>query len=286
MPPPHLTYFPLSSFLPFLSLCEPPHSLHTLSPPRLPLPPAAFLPQVYALRRLVRGLGSGRQGARQGFATALSLLISSQRGAGGSKAAPGPLFVDAGDVLTLLDTCLEAGASMKAGVSEVPGGAAGVVEPPGGEGVLEMLMESKAGVNDRPGWCSGNRDGGVVFPPRKTWKSTAEGEGCWRGTIWDRMDKVAGRMPDPDPDPPPVTTEASAFCTAPLTLLRFVRYSFLTPPLPPLLMLAGGPGHPRGQAVWSRSPDALRPAVSARRRQGQCQAAGGQQGQGCRCGGD
>ena len=71
----------------------------------------------------MRGLGSGRQGARQGFATALSLLISSQRGAGGSKAAPGPLFVDAGDVLTLLDTCLEAGASMKAGVSEVPGGA-------------------------------------------------------------------------------------------------------------------------------------------------------------------
>lgn len=96
--------------------------------------------QVYALRRLVRGLGSGRQGARQGFATALALLLGQHRveahpspaatatagSNGGAVTRPvaaatgkgkGPFFVNAGDVLTLLDTCLEAGSSMKAGVS-------------------------------------------------------------------------------------------------------------------------------------------------------------------------
>ena len=31
--------------------------------------------QTYALQRLVRGLGSGRQGARQGFAVALTALL-------------------------------------------------------------------------------------------------------------------------------------------------------------------------------------------------------------------
>ena len=31
--------------------------------------------QVYALERLMRGLGSGRQGARQGFALALTVLL-------------------------------------------------------------------------------------------------------------------------------------------------------------------------------------------------------------------
>ncbi len=35
--------------------------------------------QVYALRRLVRGLGSGRQAARQGFATTLALLLGQQQ---------------------------------------------------------------------------------------------------------------------------------------------------------------------------------------------------------------
>ena len=32
--------------------------------------------QVYGLKRLVRGLGSGRQGARQGYALALGKLLS------------------------------------------------------------------------------------------------------------------------------------------------------------------------------------------------------------------
>ena len=74
------------------------------------------LSQVYALRRLVRGLGSGRQGARQGFATALSLLLSKQAD---QLCDHGGQFVDAGDVLALIDSCLEAGASMKAGVSSL-----------------------------------------------------------------------------------------------------------------------------------------------------------------------
>ena len=33
--------------------------------------------QLYSLKRLVRGLGSGRQAARQGFALSLTLLLSS-----------------------------------------------------------------------------------------------------------------------------------------------------------------------------------------------------------------
>ena len=33
------------------------------------------LDQVYGLKRLVRGLGSGRQGARQGYALALGKLL-------------------------------------------------------------------------------------------------------------------------------------------------------------------------------------------------------------------
>jgi hypothetical protein len=74
----------------------------------------AYPSQVYALRRLVRGLGSGRQGARQGFATALSLLLSKQADQHSHHGGP---FVDAGDVLILIDSCLEAGSSMKAGVS-------------------------------------------------------------------------------------------------------------------------------------------------------------------------
>lgn len=36
---------------------------------------AAVSDQVYALERLMRGLGSGRQGARQGFALALTVLL-------------------------------------------------------------------------------------------------------------------------------------------------------------------------------------------------------------------
>ncbi len=69
----------------------------------------------------MRGLGSGRQGARQGFATALALLLGQQLAAAEAddEEAAGQerrVFVDAGDVLTLLDTCLEAGRTMKAGV--------------------------------------------------------------------------------------------------------------------------------------------------------------------------
>ncbi|KAG1677626.1 hypothetical protein FOA52_010407 [Chlamydomonas sp. UWO 241] len=87
---------------------------------------------IYALRRLARGLGSARAGARQGFATALALLLSRQvpgaaaaaaapaKGAKGGKdaaaaAAACGLFVDAADVLVMLDTCLETSHAMKAG---------------------------------------------------------------------------------------------------------------------------------------------------------------------------
>ena len=63
--------------------------------------------QVYGLRRLARGLGSSRQGARQGFATALTLVLQQQ---------PQPGCVQADDVIVLLESCLEAGASLKGGV--------------------------------------------------------------------------------------------------------------------------------------------------------------------------
>lgn len=36
-----------------------------------------FAMQLYSLKRLVRGLGSGRQAARQGFALSLTLVLSS-----------------------------------------------------------------------------------------------------------------------------------------------------------------------------------------------------------------
>eukprot|EP00201_Polytomella_parva_P002816 CAMPEP_0175083796 /NCGR_PEP_ID=MMETSP0052_2-20121109/27617_1 /TAXON_ID=51329 ORGANISM="Polytomella parva, Strain SAG 63-3" /NCGR_SAMPLE_ID=MMETSP0052_2 /ASSEMBLY_ACC=CAM_ASM_000194 /LENGTH=1483 /DNA_ID=CAMNT_0016355357 /DNA_START=82 /DNA_END=4530 /DNA_ORIENTATION=+ len=55
---------------------------------------------VYALRRLARGLQSGNKGARQGFATALALLLSQAQAAGIS-------LVDAAGVLVLLDVCLD-----------------------------------------------------------------------------------------------------------------------------------------------------------------------------------
>ncbi|MEW5313413.1 MAG: hypothetical protein WDW38_004984 [Sanguina aurantia] len=50
----------------------------------------------YSLRRLARGLSSGRQGARQGFATALTMLISSC----------GPCL-DAAGVMTLIEVVLD-----------------------------------------------------------------------------------------------------------------------------------------------------------------------------------
>lgn len=63
-----------------------------------------LLLQTYSLRRLARGLSSGRQGARQGFATALTMLISSC----------GPCL-DAAGVMTLIEVVLD-GAN-KGGVS-------------------------------------------------------------------------------------------------------------------------------------------------------------------------
>ena len=57
--------------------------------------------QVYALKRLARGLASGRGAARQGFALALT---------GALAALPA---VPVGPVLDLLDAALEAPNSMK-----------------------------------------------------------------------------------------------------------------------------------------------------------------------------
>lgn len=82
---------------------------------------------MYALRRLARGLGSGRAGARQGFATALALLLGAQvEGSSEDGGTPVQLFVDGSDVLVLLDTCLEASGTMKASVSVVAGADAAV----------------------------------------------------------------------------------------------------------------------------------------------------------------
>lgn len=67
---------------------------------------------IYALRRLVRGLGSGREGARQGFATALTLLLSKE-----GQPAASSTFMDAEDVMILIETCLEVSSTVKAGVS-------------------------------------------------------------------------------------------------------------------------------------------------------------------------
>ena len=57
--------------------------------------------QLYSLKRLVRGLGSGRQAARQGFALALTLLLTKME----SLSSEG--------VMALLDLYLQASASMK-----------------------------------------------------------------------------------------------------------------------------------------------------------------------------
>lgn len=70
---------------------------------------------IYALRRLVRGLGSGRDGARQGFATALTLLLSQQAEHGHTNSPH--VFMEADDVLILIETCLETSSTIKAGVS-------------------------------------------------------------------------------------------------------------------------------------------------------------------------
>lgn len=59
--------------------------------------------QAYVVRRLVRGLGSGRDGARQGFSLALTLLLESVAGLG------------AREVLLLLDAFLEQPASRNNG---------------------------------------------------------------------------------------------------------------------------------------------------------------------------
>eukprot|EP00798_Chlamydomonas_sp_ICE-L_P019314 gene19314-25966_t len=67
---------------------------------------------VYGLRRLTRGLSSGRQGARQGFASALAMLLAkiNIKGSAGC--------VTASNVILLLDCCLEASNSMKGGGGE------------------------------------------------------------------------------------------------------------------------------------------------------------------------
>jgi hypothetical protein len=65
-------------------------------------------PQAYALRRLVRGLGSNRAAARQGFAVALGALLGHVG------------CCSAHDLLQLLDGCLEVSASMKGAVSSWP----------------------------------------------------------------------------------------------------------------------------------------------------------------------
>jgi len=46
----------------------------------LPTETSACLPQAYTLRRLVRGLASNRQGARQGFALALTTIVQQADG--------------------------------------------------------------------------------------------------------------------------------------------------------------------------------------------------------------
>lgn len=62
--------------------------------------------QAYGLRRLARGLGSSREGARQGFAAAFASLLA---------VADGLLDVDG--AVALLEGCLEITNSMKASVS-------------------------------------------------------------------------------------------------------------------------------------------------------------------------
>lgn len=57
--------------------------------------------QVYSLRRLVRGLGSGRQAARQGFALCLTILLSRLQA------------VTCHGVLRLLELYLQPGSSKK-----------------------------------------------------------------------------------------------------------------------------------------------------------------------------
>lgn len=73
---------------------------------------------VYTLRRLARGLGSGRAASRQGFAAALAALLGSASGAGSSDkkrggAAAGLLGVP--ELMILLDGCMEATGSGKGG---------------------------------------------------------------------------------------------------------------------------------------------------------------------------
>ena len=65
--------------------------------------------QEYVLKRLVRGLGSGRQGARQGFALALAALL-------GARPSLSPA-----SVLELMDQHLPFSKSMQAGGLQAPG---------------------------------------------------------------------------------------------------------------------------------------------------------------------
>ncbi len=85
----------------------PPPSLTPAPSATQPLPhitPDRILPlQVYALRRLARGLTSSRAGARQGYATALAGLLAATGGAG---PGGGPLLGPQG-MLVLLDVCLD-----------------------------------------------------------------------------------------------------------------------------------------------------------------------------------
>lgn len=66
--------------------------------------------QVYALRRLARGLGSGRAASRQGFSTALASLLAGSVD-GGQK------LVGVPELMVLLEGSLEATGSGKGGVS-------------------------------------------------------------------------------------------------------------------------------------------------------------------------
>lgn len=70
----------LMEFPPALLMPNPP----TPPPPQSPNPNTQ--PQVYAFKRLCRGLGSSRQGARQGFALAITSLLGATECVGPSEA--------------------------------------------------------------------------------------------------------------------------------------------------------------------------------------------------------
>jgi hypothetical protein len=97
---------------------------------------------VYAMRRLVRGLASSRDGARQGYAAALAVLLrhaagglggggggkgkkaKAAAGGGGAAAAATAGWIDMAGVLALIEACLPVSGSMK-GTVGVRGGGGG-----------------------------------------------------------------------------------------------------------------------------------------------------------------